>query len=104
MRQSNDWSGKLTSFLLRTAPLSVLTACASSIQSSSEPPRLNEAPAELTRICAQPVPLPERELTEAAVIELWLRDREALIECGVTKAALLRYYRTRDALLTGETP
>lgn len=82
------------------ALLSVLTACADSIQSSSEPPILTAAPAELRGICAQPVPLPERELTQAEVEEFWLRDRAALVECGVTKAALLRYYQNRDALIT----
>lgn len=85
-------------------PLSVLAACGDSIRSSNEPPVLTEAPPELTGICAQPVPLPERELTQAEVEEYWLRDRAALVECGVTKAALLRYYRNRDALLTGSGP
>jgi len=81
--------------------LSVLTACGDSIQSSSEPPVLLSAPTDLTGICPQPVPLPERELTQAEVEELWLRDRAALVDCGVTKAALLRYYRDRDARLIG---
>jgi len=57
---------------------------------------------ELTGVCPRPVRLPDRELSQAEVEAYWLRDRQALIECGLTKQALLNYYQTRDALLTGE--
>lgn len=80
----------------------LLLGCAASIQSSTEPPRLADAPAALAARCATPVRLPERELTQAEVEEYWLRDRQALIECGVSKDALLRYYQNRDALLRGQ--
>lgn len=89
--------------MLLALPLG-LAACADSIQSSSEPPVLEQAPWELTRICAQPVPLPERTLSQAEVEAFWLRDRQALVECGVSKAALMRYYQNRDALITGKKP
>lgn len=85
-----------------TGLLFLLQACAASIQSSTEPPRLAEAPSELTGACATPVRLPERELSQAEVEEFWLRDRQALIDCGLTKEALLAFYQNRDALLRGE--
>lgn len=104
MQQSNVYAGKLLKIPTLIVLLSVLTACADSIQSSNKPPVLEPAPQELTGACPQPVVLPERELTQAEVEGYWLRDRAALIECGVTKAALLRYYRDRDAGITGSAP
>jgi len=80
-------------------PLSILGACAASIQSSTEPPRLVDAPARLQEACAKPLRLPDRELTQADVEKYWLRDRQALLACGMTKQALLDYYLNRDALL-----
>lgn len=81
----------------------VLQACAASTKPrvTDKPPVLVEAPRELTAACARAVLLPERELTQAEVEAYWLKDRAALTECGATKAALLRYYRDRDALITG---
>lgn len=84
-----------------TGLLLALTACADSIQSSTEAPRLNDAPAALTQDCSRPVRIPDRELTQAEVEELWLRDREALIACGLNRAALQEFYENRDALLRG---
>lgn len=91
---------KLVKILTLGALLSALAACGDSTRFSSKPPVLEPAPWELTRICPQPVPLPERTLSQAEVEEFWLRDRQALVECGIDKAALLRYYQNRDALLT----
>lgn len=82
-------------------PLSILGACAASIQSSTEPPRLVDAPARLQEACAKPLRLPDRELSQSEVEEYWLRDRQALIDCGLTKQALLDYYLNRDSLLRG---
>ena len=79
----------------------LLMACAASIRSSNEPPVLEPAPAALTVDCVSPVRLSDRELTQAEVEEYWLRDRQALIECGMTKEALLAYYLDRDAGVTG---
>lgn len=89
---------------LLIVPLLALTACAASIQSIDGPPVLEPAPAALLRDCSRPVRLPERELTQAEVEEFWLRDRQALVECGVSKEALERYYSDRDARITGSAP
>lgn len=80
----------------------LLMGCAASIRSSNEPPVLSPAPSGLTASCASPVRLPDRELSQSEVEEYWLRDRQALIECGMTKEALLAYYRDRDSRITGE--
>ena len=84
-----------------TVLLLALAACGDSIQSSTEAQRLNDAPTALAGACSRPVRIPERELTQAEVETLWLRDREALVACGIGKAALLEFYRNRDALLRG---
>lgn len=102
MPRSNALSGKRrTTLTLLGLPL-VLAACAGSIQSSTEPPVLEEAPSELTGNCPQPVILPERMLMQAEVEEFWLRDRVALIDCGARKAALESYYARRDEAIRGK--
>lgn len=101
MRRLNDCLGRRVRTLTLITPLSVLIACGDSIQSSSEPPVLTPAPTRLTLPCSGPVILPERELTQSQVEELWLRDRSALVECGLSKEALVEFYHNRDALLIG---
>ncbi len=100
MQQSLASSRKPLKILMLLAPLFLLTACAASIRSSNEPPRLDAAPPALAQSCAKPVRLPNRTLLQQEVERLWLRDRAALIACGTSKEELLRYYQDRDARIT----
>jgi hypothetical protein len=49
--------------------------------------------------CSAPVALPDRELTQAEVEQLWDRDREALSRCGWSLDAFLQFYRNLAASL-----
>ncbi len=82
--------------------LLVLTACADSIKSIDGPPQLDPIPENLTNRCARPVVLPDRELTQEEVEMYWLNDRANLVACGLSRDAILEYYRKRDALITGK--
>ena len=104
MQRSLDSLNSHLKILMLPVPLLALAACEGSIQSSTEPPRLEPAPDQLTEVCVQPVRLPDRALSQAEVEALWLRDRRALIECGLTKSAVVAFYVTRDALLKGLEP
>lgn len=79
----------------------LLAACGASIPSSN-PPVLDPPPAQLTRSCPRPVDLPDRALSQVEVEELWIRDRQALINCGLSKDAVVRYYAQRDAELVSQ--
>lgn len=100
MRSLLDCATKAVKIPTLVALPFLLAACGASIQ-SSEPPTLNPAPAQLTRSCPRPVDLPDRPLSQLEVEELWIRDRQALINCGLSKDALARYYAERDADLIG---
>ena len=101
MRRLQDFPEKLPRIPMLIVLLSALGACGDSIRSSTKPPVLSPPPAELEDDCAQPVRLPDRVLTQAEVEALWLQDRVALIDCGLTKELLEQYYRDRDRRLTG---
>jgi hypothetical protein len=80
---------KLRKTLTLSALLLALTACAASTKSgSSAKPELS-----VTQKCARPVLLPDRELTQADVEKLWVKDRKALVQCGVTKQALVNWLK-----------
>ncbi len=103
MHRLTNSSGKLKVMLLLVAPLFLLQACADSIL-STEPPKLSAVPPQLAAPCPRPVTLPNRALTQAEVEAFWLRDRQRLVECGLTKQAVVDYYSNRDALITGTAP
>lgn len=65
--------------------LLVLTACGGStgVRVAHDVP-----PASLTVVCAAPVHLPERVLTQAEAEAFWGRDRSALRRCGGQVAGL----------------
>lgn len=97
MKLSWNCDAKLLKIQTLTVSLLVLQACEGSIQSSTEPPFLVDAPAELQAPCEKPVRLPERVLSREEVEFFWLNDREALIRCGFQKDELLAFYLDRDA-------
>jgi hypothetical protein len=51
-------------------------------------------PPSLTRPCARPVRLPERDLTGQEGEVLWGRDRAALVACGSQAAGLTDWIET----------
>ncbi|WP_062235914.1 Rz1-like lysis system protein LysC [Aureimonas sp. N4] len=54
----------------------------------SVPPRLPTVPQTLLLACADPVALPDRDLTTAETVRLWGRDRASLGECRDRHEAL----------------
>lgn len=100
MRRSTTYCAKAQLTLLLAMSLFLLQACADSIR-STEPPQLDAAPPALTQPCPRPVTLPDRALTQAEVEAFWLRDRQRLVECGLTKQAVVDYYSNRDQLIMG---
>lgn len=46
-------------------------------------------PAIARQRCAEPVPLPDRDLTEAESTSLWGRDRSSLRQCESRRAAAI---------------
>jgi len=79
----------------------VLGAC-SDLIGSVEPPTLASPPEALTEPCARPVPLPNREIEQSEVENLWIRDRANLIECGEYKKLLQEFFYDRDSRISGE--
>jgi hypothetical protein len=51
-------------------------------------------PPSLTRPCARPVRLPERDLTGQEGEILWGRDRAGLVACGSQAAGLTEWINT----------
>ena len=100
MRRLLTYFDKVRLTLLLVASLFLLQACGDSIL-STEPPQLDPAPSALTAACPRPVVLPDRSLSQAEVEAFWLRDRQRLVECGLTKQAVVDFYRNRDALIMG---
>ena len=78
-----------------------LTACGDSITAIDSEPVLKAAPKPLTLACAKPLTLPNRALKQSEVETMWREDREALLNCGLTKQALLDFYVERDSRLSG---
>ncbi|MGX1309358.1 hypothetical protein AB7M35_004116 [Amorphus suaedae] len=69
-------------------------------------PSLAEPPASLTRECDDPVRLSAATdagaaASQAAVVELWARDRAALVTCKRRHQGLRTFYGVRDAGLRG---
>ena len=87
----------LRSKLRKTLTLGVLllavTGCAASTKSGNIKPEL-----AVTQKCQRPVKLPDRELTQVEVEKYWLKDRKALIQCGVTKEALISWLKKNGRL------
>ena len=73
----------------------LLTACAGSTK-PAKPGLVVQPDSRLTQSCKRPVKLPEKELSQKEVETFWRKDRVALINCGVSKDALVRFYRKRD--------
>ena len=78
--------------MLAALPLAV-TACAGSTKSGNVKPEL-----AVTQKCKLPVSLPDRDLTQAEVEKFWMRDRKALLECGVTKESLVKWLKKNGKL------
>ena len=95
MRELPTCCAKAPLMLVLGMSLSLLGACAGSKQ-STEPPQLDAAPEALTKPCERPVTLPDRALTQAEVERLWITDRARLVECGMSKQAVVDYYANRD--------
>ncbi len=53
-------------------------------------PDLAAIPPEMLRLCADTVPLPDRDLTQAEIARLWGRDRLALLQCAYRHEALAK--------------
>lgn len=98
MLRLKTYYAKARLILLLAMSLSLLQACGDSIR-STEPPQLDPVPEALAAACPRPVVLPDRSLSQAEVEAFWLRDRQRLVECGLTKQAVVDYYKNRDALI-----
>jgi len=77
-----------------------LTASCGSTRSVVKAPTLEPPPGALIYDCNRPVVLPDGPMTVGDVETYWLADREALVECGVSKKALRDYYARRDSAIT----
>ena len=86
--------------MLLTSAL-ILSGCGDSIK-SVEPPKLEPAPEELAKDCPRPTKLPDKDLTKGEVVSNWAEDRGRLVTCADSKKAVVDYYQTRDAKITGE--
>ena len=84
----------LTALLLVTSAF-LLTACGGSTRLDKAGIRV-QPDSKLTEKCSLPSKLPERNLTQVDVERLWSKDRAALIRCGVTKEALIKFLKARD--------
>ena len=71
-----------------------MTACAGSIKLDN-PGIKAQADSKLTQKCDLPSKLPNRALTQFDVERLWAKDRAALVRCGITKEALVKFYKKR---------
>jgi hypothetical protein len=71
------------------------TACAGSTP-FAKAPQLAAPDRELTRDCADPTVLPDRELTQAEVERYWGEDRFRLAVCRDRNRGLLRFFTFRD--------
>lgn len=101
MHRLKTYYAKAQLTLLLVISFFLLQACADSIR-STEPPQLDPAPEAITSACPRPVKLPDRALTQAEVEAFWLRDRQRLVECGLTKQAVVDYYSNRDRMIMGQ--
>lgn len=90
-----NWQSKPIKTLTLVALLLAATGCAASTKSAR--PRL-QPEAYVTAPCKKPIQLPDRELTQADVEKLWVRDREALLACGMTKEALVKWLKANGSL------
>lgn len=77
----------------------LLAACAASTPSVRAPINLPALPAKLTH-CERPLLLADTPLTQAQVEQLWVRDRAALVKCGLTLDALVDFYQDLDQRLS----
>jgi len=88
-----------TRLMLATLALTLMASCGST-RSVIRAPELAAPPGRLTYDCDRPTVLPEGPMTVGDVEVYWLADREALVECGVSKEALRDYYSRRDSALS----
>jgi hypothetical protein len=80
--------------------LLALQACAS-IPSGRVAIDLADPPPRIAARCANPVQLPDGDLTAIQVEALWAKDRAALVRCGLTKQQLHQFYDTQQTALEG---
>lgn len=99
MKLSKNSTGRLEKTLTLVVLLSALTGCVDSIRVDNRPV-LGPPPDELVQDCADPTQLPDRSLRQFEVEDFWLRDREALVQCGLEKESLITFYQRRDSALS----
>ncbi len=74
----------------------------SDLTGSNKPPILVGPPLEFVDPCKGPMVLPEKELSQFEVEQLWMRDRVNLSICRSRHLSLTRFYEFRDRILRGE--
>lgn len=81
----------------------ILSACGASTSLDSRAVvelRGADAPATLTMPCDGPVDLGGVALSAGATERAWAQDRSSLVGCAFSKAAVVDYYKRRDAGLS----
>ena len=73
-----------------------------SVRPPVKPPALAQPDSSLLRLCALPVDLGKGPLTQEAVEDLWITDRQALLACYRRHLALRNFVIDRDDALRGE--
>lgn len=66
--------------------LCLLSACGTPSVST---PSADQVPPSLTIPCDSPRWVPERDMSRAEAVPIWLADRQALVECGSRHGALV---------------
>ena len=99
MKPSGSYLSKQCLVLVLVTSASMLTGCGGSTV-SSEPPRLEPAPSELTAPCEKPVRIPG-PLGRGATESYWLKDRANLVTCADRHDALIEFYEDRDSRIAG---
>jgi hypothetical protein len=61
--------------------------------------RLSPPDTALTKPCAKPTGVPERDLKQGEVEALWIKDRVGLATCGKRLEGLAKFIKVRDAKL-----
>lgn len=86
--------------MLAVLPLA-LAACSVSTKSVSpvKPPVIAAPDSALMKVCALPVSIGNKPLTQEQVEDFWISDRTALLECYRRHLALRDYIVDRDDAL-----
>ncbi len=80
----------------------LLTACGALTGSGkTDPPQFGAIPPKLKKRCADPVVMPERDLTKAETEFYHGKDRKSLVLCRDKDAGLVKFIEDRDRRIGG---